>query len=64
MNSKAFIALSTLPLLSAAGCSKTEQRPNIIFFLVDDFGWMDTQVAFGPEVYPPAPCLPPPAPVS
>ena len=52
MNTKAFIALSTLPLLSAAGCSKTEQRPNIIFFLVDDFGWMDTQVAFGPEVYP------------
>ena len=52
MNTKAFIALSTLPLLSSAGCSKTEQRPNIIFFLVDDFGWMDTQVAFGPEVYP------------
>ena len=52
MNTKAFIALSTLPLLSAAGCSKTEQRSNIIFFLVDDFGWMDTQVAFGPEVYP------------
>ena len=41
-----------LPLLALAGCQKADDRPNIIFFLVDDFGWADTQVPFGPEVYP------------
>ena len=40
-----------LPLLALSGCV-TDNRPNIIFFLVDDFGWVDTQVPFGPEVYP------------
>ena len=52
MNKKTILALSAIPLISAAGCSKADQRPNIIFFLVDDLGWTDTQVAFGPEVYP------------
>lgn len=27
-------------------------RPNIVFFLVDDMGWVDSQVAYGEEVYP------------
>ena len=52
MDKNAFLAISALPLLAATACSKNAQRPNIIFFLVDDFGWTDTQVAFGPEVYP------------
>ena len=51
MNNKSLLALSMLPIIGASGCSKADQRPNIIFFLVDDFGWTDTQVAFGPEVY-------------
>lgn len=41
-----------MPLLALGACQKAEERPNIIFFLVDDFGWTDTQVAFGPEAYP------------
>ena len=41
-----------LPLAALSACQKADERPNIIFFLVDDFGWMDTQVPFGPEVYP------------
>ena len=52
MNNKSLLALSMLPVIGASGCGKTDQRPNIIFFLADDFGWTDTQVAFGPEVYP------------
>ncbi|MBQ9463350.1 MAG: sulfatase-like hydrolase/transferase [Bacteroidales bacterium] len=41
-----------LPLIALSACQKSDDRPNIIFFLADDFGWTDTQVAFGPEVYP------------
>ena len=35
-----------------AACSHEEERPNIVFFLIDDLGWLDTSVAFGEEVYP------------
>ena len=38
-----------LPLV---GCNKQEQKPNIVFFLVDDMGWLDSSVAFGEEAYP------------
>ena len=33
-------------------CSTEEQKPNIVLFLIDDLGWLDTSVAFGEEVYP------------
>lgn len=45
----AAIAL-TAPL---AGCgSDNHEKPNIILFLIDDMGWLDTSVSFGEEVYP------------
>lgn len=33
------------------GLLKAQQRPNIIVFMVDDMGWMDTSVPFGDSVY-------------
>ncbi|MBQ7856664.1 MAG: sulfatase-like hydrolase/transferase, partial [Alistipes sp.] len=33
-------------------CNNVEEKPNIVFFLIDDLGWLDTSVAFGEEVYP------------
>ena len=48
--SKTFAGLAlALPL---AGCNKPEQKPNIVFFLVDDMGWLDSSVAYGEEAYP------------
>ena len=37
------------PLVS---CGVKDDRPNIVLFLIDDLGWLDTSVAFGEEVYP------------
>ncbi|PVY43752.1 sulfatase [Pontibacter virosus] len=31
---------------------QAQQRPNIVVFLVDDMGWMDTSVPFADKVYP------------
>lgn len=42
-------ALMAAPLLTAC---KGEEHPNIVFFLIDDFGWLDSSVAYGEEVYP------------
>ncbi|GAA5496501.1 arylsulfatase [Rubritalea halochordaticola] len=39
-------ALLALGLTSLASAS---EKPNILFFLVDDMGWQETSVAFGPE---------------
>lgn len=39
----------TAPFLS---CSKAPQQPNILFFLVDDYGVMESSLAFGEERYP------------
>ena len=47
-------ALSALALAAPlTGCvAEKEQNPNIVLFLIDDMGWLDTSVAFGEEVYP------------
>ena len=45
-------ALLGAALLSPAMAALAKQRPNIIFFLVDDYGWVDSSVAYGEEVYP------------
>ena len=49
--------IKTLSALALAvpltGCvAQKQQKPNIILFLIDDLGWLDTSVAFGEEVYP------------
>lgn len=36
----------------AAACSQQPQQPNIVFFLVDDMGWVDSSVQYGEELYP------------
>ncbi len=47
MNSVKIVLVYTLYILLHAGCaSKTEIKPNIILFLVDDMGWQDTSVPF------------------
>lgn len=50
-------SLKTLSALTLAaplvGCvSNKQEQPNIVLFLIDDLGWLDTNVAFGEEVYP------------
>lgn len=45
--------LSTIGLAATSMVAiQAAQRPNIIFFLVDDYGWVDSEVAYGEEVYP------------
>lgn len=43
--------LTTLPLsaLALSSIAQTQERPNIIFFLVDDMGWQETSVPFYKE---------------
>ncbi len=44
---------STLPLFTAASAmAQATERPNIIFFLVDDMGWQDTSLPFWSEETP------------
>ena len=46
------------PLVGGCGQQKTQdikvsaQHPNIVFFLVDDMGWVDSGVQYGTELYP------------
>ena len=50
MNKLLFTTLGVLPFAGITGQAvadnSTPQRPNIIFFLVDDMGWQDTSVPF------------------
>ncbi len=44
------IVLSALGLAGASQAEGVAQRPNIVFFFVDDMGWQDTSVPFHTEV--------------
>lgn len=48
MKPAAFAGLAAL--LPLAACTKNQ--PNIVFFLVDDMGWVDSSVQYGDELYP------------
>lgn len=57
LNSKniSVAALVTAMVLTACNSSeenKTEEKPNILFFLVDDMGWQDTSVPFATDTTP------------
>lgn len=43
--------LTGLSLLAPSVAFATE-KPNIVFFIVDDMGWVDSSVAYGEQVYP------------
>ena len=46
--------IATLSLVGAATTSTAmaAEKPNIVLFLVDDMGWLDSAVAYGEEQYP------------
>ncbi len=44
--------LGSLALLTPVVMQSTAKKPNIIFFLVDDYGWADSQVAYDGVQYP------------
>ncbi len=44
-----WLSTGLLSLGQAAMARGEAQRPNILFFLVDDMGWQDTSLPFGPE---------------
>lgn len=48
---KSLVGFSMLAPMAACQNQKAD-KPNIIFFLVDDYGWLDSSVAYGEEVYP------------
>ena len=43
---KTVCSLAALAPLAMAQSANAGQRPNIIFFLVDDFGWTETSLPF------------------
>ena len=43
---KSIAKLSSLALAATlTGCSKTDDRPNIVMFLIDDMGWAESSIA-------------------
>ena len=45
--------LSSLALVAGlTGCTKSDEQPNIIMFLIDDMGWADSSIAFDGNTYP------------
>lgn len=49
---KFYLFLSFVIIFCQLSAQQQKQRPNIIVFLVDDMGWMDTSVPFADSIYP------------
>ena len=49
---KKYMLLFAIAFSYFAQAQQGQPRPNIIVFLVDDMGWVDTSVPFGDSVYP------------
>lgn len=49
---KALTGIALAAPLAMTMHAYAQQRPNIIFFLVDDYGWTETSLPFGEETYP------------
>lgn len=54
MNKKKLFPLALVPLAATSlqaqsnvQTERTDKRPNIILFMVDDMGWQDTSLPFG-----------------
>lgn len=54
MNLKPLVRLSLIAPVAVACCAGRHgrQKPNIVFFLVDDMGWVDSSVQYGDSLYP------------
>ena len=47
INKALLASVGVLPMVLLVSCrQQEEQRPNFVFFLVDDMGWQDTSVPF------------------
>ena len=46
------VAFAQVQAADVATAKAATCRPNIVFFLVDDFGWVDSEVAYGEQDYP------------
>ena len=46
----ALMAPNTLQLASVPAAAA--KKPNIVFFLVDDYGWVDSEVPYDGQIYP------------
>ncbi|MBP3774590.1 MAG: sulfatase [Bacteroidaceae bacterium] len=44
--------LALLAPMALSSVTAKQKQPNIIFFLVDDYGWADSQVQYGQDLYP------------